>query len=151
VQAFGVVPTSRSGRLSRRPGRPSLQVARAHPRYFVEPPDPTSHFAHREPKTGSLHILAASRILFKSHVRPLPVEDDSPQYLLTPSKNALPTSTVSRLPTSSTIIAAAHYPSRSFTPRYTMNWSATAVGSSGVEIKPLSQEEAIARHSGSLQ
>jgi len=32
-------------------------------------------------------------------------------------------------------------PLLSSTPRYTMNWSATAVGGGGVEIKPFSQEE----------
>ena len=35
---------------------------------------------------GSLRILAASRIPFKGRVRSLPVEDDSPQHLLTPNK-----------------------------------------------------------------
>lgn len=39
---------------------------------------------------GSLPILAASRIQFKGRVRSLPVEDDSPHHLLTPSKKALP-------------------------------------------------------------
>jgi hypothetical protein len=31
-----------------------------------------------------------------------------------------------------------------------MNWSATAVGGGGVEIKPLSQEEALARQDEGL-
>jgi hypothetical protein len=72
-------------------------------RYFVEPSQkqrPTSHFAHWEPKTGSLRILAASTILFKGRVRPLSVEDGSPQHPLNSRQKRF-------LSTSLTIIAAA--------------------------------------------
>jgi len=59
---------------------------------------------------GSLRILAASKILFKGRVRPLCVEDDSPQHPLNSKQKRFTASAVSRLSTSPTIIAAARCP-----------------------------------------
>jgi hypothetical protein len=54
--------------------------ARITTQYFVEPPHPFQKQAPlillTESPLGSLRILAASRILFKGRVRPLPVEDE---------------------------------------------------------------------------
>src|SRR5579859_4756978 len=68
-------------------------------------------------QTGSLRILAASRILFKGRVRPLSVEDDSPQHPLNSEQKRFTASAVSRLSTvshlstSPTVITVARYPS----------------------------------------
>jgi hypothetical protein len=47
-------------------------------------------FCSLKAQTGSLRILAASRILFKGRVHPLSVEDDSPQHLSSPGESILP-------------------------------------------------------------
>jgi len=91
---FSVVPTSLPPPLTlSRHQAPSLPP---HPRYFEEPLHPfqkkypTSHFCSLKAQTGSLRIIAASRILFMGRVCPLPIEDGSLPHLSTPDENALP-------------------------------------------------------------
>ena len=98
---FCVLPTPRSGRLSRRPEPsrgtrlPSLRapgfsavspsVLSSLPTRSKKPP--CSYFVHfRKPNGLSSHF---GRILFKGRVRLLSVEDDSPQYLSSLGENAL--------------------------------------------------------------
>jgi hypothetical protein len=73
-------PVERSGRLSRRPraapGRINPQLRASSP---VLKTAPHLSFCSMKAQTGSLHNLVASRVLFKGRVRPLSVEDGSPQ------------------------------------------------------------------------
>ena len=76
----GVSPAALNA-LAAAPGRQVYISALITPRYFVPTHSknrPLS-FCSLRARLGSLRILAASRILFKGRVRPLSVEDGSPQ------------------------------------------------------------------------